>query len=433
MIVKIGLLGCGIVGGALVELLEDRRDDIHATAGVDLELARVAVRSTSKTRSDRLDTALLTTDAESVVNDADIDLVVEVIGGIEPARSLIQSALKAGKSVITANKELLANVGPELYATADANGVDLLFEAAAAGAIPIVRPLRESLLGERVTRVMGILNGTTNYILTKMAEEGADYGEALAEAQRLGYAERDPTADVEGFDAGAKAAIMASLAFGRNVVAGDVYHEGIANISALDIAFAKRLGYEIKLLGIAEVADGSDAIAVRVHPALVPGSHPLASVRDSFNAVFVEGAAAGELMFYGRGAGGAPTASAVLGDVVDAAVNRSRGTHRTVPTGTRATIRPIDELENEYYVNAEVADAPGVLAAVANVFGAHNVSIRSMEQEETEGRRVDDAPTARLAFITHAARERDLQATLAELRQLDVVNDIRSVLRVIGE
>ncbi|MEM9133373.1 MAG: homoserine dehydrogenase [Actinomycetota bacterium] len=442
MNVKIGLLGCGIVGGALVDLLATRHDDIRATTGLELDVVKVAVRSTSKTRADGLDPSLLTTDAESVVNDPEIDLVVEVIGGIEPARSLIQAALKSGKSVVTANKELLANVGPELYATADANGVDLLFEAAAAGAIPIVRPLRESLLGEDVTRIMGILNGTTNYILTKMSEEGADYGEALAEAQRLGYAERDPTADVEGYDAGAKAAIMASLAFGQNVVAGDVYHEGISHVSATDIAFADRLGYEIKLLGIAEVFDvdgagsaasGGREIGVRVHPAMVPRSHPLASVRDSFNAIFVEGSAAGEMMFYGRGAGGDPTASAVLGDVIDAAANRSRATHRSVPNGPRATIRSIDELESAYYVNADVDDAPGVLAAVAGVFGAHEVSISSLEQDQVSGSRAGDTPGARIAFITHKAKERNLQQTLQELRSLEVVTDIRSILRVVGE
>jgi homoserine dehydrogenase len=426
--VKVGLLGCGIVGSALVELLDQRRGVITATTGVELELAAVAVRSTSKERDIDLDPALLTTDAEAVVNDPDIDVIVEVIGGIEPARSLILTALKGGKAVVTANKELLANVGAELYATADANGVDLLFEAAAAGAIPIVRPLRESLLGEDVTRVMGILNGTTNYILTKMADEGASYGDALSEAQRLGYAERDPTADVEGFDAGAKAAIMASLAFGENVVAGDVYHEGISSITQADITFARRLGYEIKLLGVAEVFDDGDGreIAVRVHPAMVPAAHPLASVRDSFNAVFVEGASAGELMFYGRGAGGRPTASAVLGDLIDAAVNKDRGTHRSVPSGPRARIRPIDDLESAYYVNLEVDDAPGVLAAVAGVFGENNVSIQSMEQEGL-------GQEARIAFITHRARERDLQATLHRLRQLGVVTGIRTVLRVIGE
>ena len=426
--VRIGLLGCGIVGGALVELLSERRAFIGQTTGVDLEVAAVAVRSASKQRSDLVDTSLLTTDAEALVKDPSIDVIVEVIGGIEPARSLILTALESGKSVVTANKELLANVGAELYAAADANKVDLLFEAAAAGAIPIVRPLRESLLGEDLTAVTGILNGTTNYILTRMSADGADYGDALSEAQRLGYAERDPTADVEGFDAGAKAAIMASLAFGQNVVAGDVYHEGIASISQDDIAFARRLGYEIKLLGIAErFGDSSGTeIAVRVHPAMVPCDHPLAAVRDSFNAVFVEGAAAGEIMFYGRGAGGLPTASAVLGDLIDAATNKARGTYRPVPSGPRARIRSIDDLESAFYVNLEVGDAPGVLAAVAGVFGRHGVSIRSMEQEGL-------GDGARIAFITHEALERNLQATLHDLRGLDVVTDIRGVLRVIGE
>lgn len=430
---RIGLLGCGIVGGAFVELLNERRAAIAATSGVELELARVAVRSITKERAGDLDPTLLTTDAQSVVDDPTIDLVVEVIGGIEPARSLIQSALRSGKSVVTGNKELLANVGADLYADADAAGVDLLFEAAVAGAIPIVRPLRESLLGEDVTRLMGIVNGTTNYILTQMSTDGVSYAEALAEAQHLGYAERDPTADVEGYDAGAKAAILASIAFGEQVVAGDVFHEGIAGITDADIDYAHRLGYEIKLLAIAEAfapAEGSAGarreIGVRVHPAMVPVDHPLASVRDSFNAVFVEGTAAGELMFYGRGAGGRPTASAVLGDVVDAAANRLRGHHRPVPTGARAKIRSIDDLASAYYVNLEVTDAPGVLAAVAGAFGSHGVSIRSMEQQGL-------GSGARIAFITHRAIERNLRATLADLRRLDVVAGIGSVLRVVGE
>lgn len=436
---RIGLLGCGIVGGAFVELLNERRAAIAATSGVELELARVAVRSITKERAGDLDPALLTTDAQSVVDDPTIDLIVEVIGGIEPARSLIQSALRSGKSVVTGNKELLANVGADLYADADAAGVDLLFEAAVAGAIPIVRPLRESLLGEDVTRLLGIVNGTTNYILTQMSADGVSYAEALAEAQHLGYAERDPTADVEGYDAGAKAAILASIAFGEQVVAGDVYHEGIAGITDADIDYAHRLGYEIKLLAIAEAfppgpgdgaagagSAGRREIGVRVHPAMVPVDHPLASVRDSFNAVFVEGTAAGELMFYGRGAGGRPTASAVLGDVVDAAANRLRSHHRPVPTGARAKIRSIDDLASAYYVNLEVTDAPGVLAAVAGAFGAHGVSIRSMEQQGL-------GSGARIAFITHRAIERNLRATLADLRRLDVVAGIGSVLRVVGD
>jgi homoserine dehydrogenase len=382
------------------------------------------VRSLAKERGVDLDESMLTTDAASVVDDPDVDVVVEVIGGIEPARELILAALAAGKPVVTGNKELLANVGAELFAAAEAAGVDLLFEAAVAGGIPLIRPLRESLAGERITRVMGIVNGTTNFILTRMTEDGASYGDALSEAQRLGYAERDPTADVEGFDAGAKAAIIASIAFGCRVVAGDVYHEGIAGITTDDIAFAARMGYVIKLLAIIDEADG--AICVRVHPAMVPTTHPLASVRDSFNAVFVEGEAVGDLMFYGRGAGGFPSASAVLGDLVDAAANRRKGAHASVGSLAKARLRPIDDVESEYYINLDVADRPGVLAAVAGVFGEHGVSIRSMEQEGL-------GDEARLVFITHRARERDVQHTLRDLRDLEPVDRVNSVLRVIGD
>lgn len=427
----IGVLGCGNVGAALVELIERQGDEIAARTGLRLQVGRVAVRSTSKERAVSLAPELLTTDAHAVVTDPDIDLVVEVIGGIEPARELISTALKGHKPVVTANKELLANVGVELFADADGAGVDLLFEAAVAGGIPIIRPLRESLVGEPVSRVMGIVNGTTNYILTKMAEEGWTYAAALAEAQSLGYAERDPTADVEGFDAGAKAAIIATIAFGAKVVAGDVYHEGISAITQTDIDFASRLGYVIKLLAISERFDDG-TVAVRVHPAMVPAEHPLASVRDSFNAVFVEGGAVGDLMFYGRGAGGFPTASAVLGDVIDAAANLAKGTHATLGTFGRAEMRPVDELRSPYYVNLEVRDRHGVLAAVAGVFGAHEVSIRSMEQEALDPG--GDTPTgaARLIFITHAAREADVRATLQELRALDAVLSVGSVLRVVG-
>lgn len=428
--IRVGLLGCGTVGGALVEMLGERGDDIEARTGIRLEVGSVAVRSVSKNRGSGLAAELFTTDARAVVNDPDIDVVVEVIGGIEPARELILAALANRKPVITANKELLANCGQELADAAAEHRVDLLFEAAAAAAIPIIRPLRESLLGEDVSRVMGIVNGTTNYILTQMTELGAGYADALTEAQNLGYAERDPTADVEGYDAGAKAAIMASIAFGAKVAAGDVYHEGISNISAADIAFANRLGYQIKLLAIAErFGDGSDAapyeIGVRVHPSMVADDHPLASVRGSFNAVFVEGADAGELMFYGRGAGGRPTASAVLGDLIDAAGNRVRETYHPVPGGPAVPIRPIDDQSSAYYLNLEVADAPGVLAEVAGVFGAHGVSIRSMEQEglDTE---------ARLVFVTHEATERDIQATLADLSALEAVQAVGTMLRVIS-
>ena len=427
MTLGIGLLGCGTVGGALAELLASRDN---------LELRAVAVRSATKARSAVVPPDLLTTDAQSVVQRDDVDIVVEVIGGIEPAKSLITEALKAGKPVITANKELISNCGAELLAVADAAGVDLLFEAAVAGAIPIVRALRASLSGENISRITGIVNGTTNYILTKMSEEGADYSEALGEAQRLGYAERDPTADVEGYDAGAKAAIMASIAFTADVVAGDVYHEGISSITATDIDFAQRLGHQIKLLAIAEQfhdAEGKQSVGVRVHPAMVPNSHPLASVRDSFNAVFVEGAASGELMFYGRGAGGFPTASAVLGDVLEAAAALQQGGHRPITVGPRVPITPIDDLPSAFYVNLEVSDAPGVLARVAGALGENGVSIRTMEQHDLQDIDIGvDGETARLVFITHAAPERELRRTLTAFKEMDVVRGVRSVLRVIG-
>ncbi len=422
--VRVGILGCGNVGAALIALLRGRQAEIRARTGLTLEVARVAVRSVARERPVAFDPGVVTHDAAAVVDDPSIDVVAELIGGIEPARELITAALKSGKPVVTANKELLANVGAELFAVADAAGVDLLFEAAVAGGIPLMRPLRESLVGERIRRVMGIVNGTTNYILTRMTEDGASYHDALAEAQSLGYAERDPTADVEGYDAGAKAAIIASVAFGARVVAGDVYHEGIAGITTADIAFAGRLGYVVKLLAIIEQTDGE--IGVRVHPAMVPSDHPLASVRDSYNAVFVEGDAVGNLMFYGRGAGGAPTASAVLGDVVDAAANLRRGTCGSLGVLGKAVIRPIDEVETAYYLTLEVADRAGVLAEVAGVFGRHGVSIKAMEQEGL-------GDEARLIFITHIARERAMQATLGALREIDAVDRVGTLLRVVGD
>jgi homoserine dehydrogenase len=423
--VRIGVLGCGNVGAAFVGLVADQAKEIEARTGVRLEVARVAVRNLSKDRDVELASAVLTHDAHGVVADPDIDLVVEVIGGIEPARELITEALVSGKPVVTANKELLANVGVELFRTADDAAVDLLFEAAVAGGIPLVRSLRESLRGEPIRRVLGIVNGTTNYILTKMTEEGAAYGDALSEAQRLGFAERDPTADVEGFDAGAKAAIIASIAFGARVVAGDVYHEGISHITPADIEVARRLGYVVKLLAIAELDEASGEIAVRVHPTMLPVHHPLASVRESFNAVFVEGGAVGSLMFYGRGAGGLPTASAVLGDVIDAAVNLTKGTHGTLGTFAKARIRPIDETSAEYLLGLEVVDRPGVLHAVTGVFATHGVSIRAAEQEGI-------GEDARLVFVTHEAKESAVQATVHGLRELDVVKHVGGLLRVIG-
>jgi homoserine dehydrogenase len=423
----VGVLGCGHVGAALCALIAEQRDAIDARTGLRLDVTRVAVRNLSRQRDVELPDEVFTNDAASVVAAPDIDIVVELIGGIEPARSLIATALASGKPVVTANKELLANVGGELFAAAAEHGVDLLFEAAVAGGIPLIRPLRESLVGEPVTRVMGIVNGTTNYILTRMTEAGASYHDALAEAQSLGYAERDPTADVEGYDAGAKAAIIATIAFGAEVVAGDVYHEGISGLTAADIAVADRLGYVVKLLAVIERfgAGDDEEVAVRVHPAMVPRTHPLASVRESFNAVFVEGDAVGDLMFYGRGAGGRPTASAVFGDLIDAASNLAQGSAASVGALRRARIRPIDELSSEYYLDLAVSDQPGVLAQVASAFGEHGVSIRSVEQEGM-------GDEARLVFITHVACERDVQATIHDLKELESVRNVGSVVRVLG-
>ena len=422
-VVKVGLLGCGNVGSALVELIDEQRDAIADQTGMRLEVVQVAVRNTAKQRAVQLGADSLTNDALSVVENPSVDVVVELIGGIEPARELILTALQNGKPVVTGNKELLANVGAELYEMADKAGVDLLFEAAVAGGIPLIRPLRESLAGDRVQRILGIVNGTTNFILTRMTEDGSTFQEALAEAQALGYAERDPTADIEGFDAAAKAAIIATVAFSVRVVAGDVYREGIAGVSQADIAFAGRLGYVVKLLAVAEADERG--VAVRVHPAMVPKDHALAAVRDSFNAVFIEGAAVGDLMLYGRGAGGRPTASAVLGDVIDAAANRRRGTRGGLGLLGKARIRPIEELSSQYYVALEVADRPGVLEAVARVFRIHDVSIMQAQQEGI-------GEDARLILITHTAAERAMQGTLSDLRELDVVDRVGSLLRVVG-
>ena len=420
----IGLLGCGTVGGALVDLLDARRATITARTGVELRIGAIAVRDTAKHQDRLADPSLLTTDSAAVVADPEVDIVIELFGGTDPALMLVRTALENGKPVITGNKELLAAHGPELYAVAAEHGVDLLFEAAVAGGIPLIRPLRESLVGEDISRVMGIINGTTNYILTKMTQEGADYAGALADAQALGYAEADPTADVEGYDAGAKAAIIASIVFGVDVRSSDVQHEGISSITAADIDTAKRLGYVIKALAVIERADGE--VAVRVHPAMVSTGHPLANVNDSFNAVFVEGATVGDLMFYGRGAGGVPTASAVLGDLIDAAVNVANGAAARLSITEKARLRSVDELSSQYYLTMVVSDEPGVLAQVATVFGIHGVSIQVMEQSGTGG-------DAELCLILHETTEAALHATLDELDGLDVVRGIGSVIRLVSD
>ncbi|MGZ4452044.1 MAG: homoserine dehydrogenase [Actinomycetes bacterium] len=425
---RLALLGCGSVGSQVVRLLREQSEDLAARVGAPIELVGVAVRRPELQRDANVPAELLTTDAEGLVSRGDIDLVIEVIGGIEPARSLILTALENGASVVTANKALLAEDGSTLFAAAEKANRDLYFEAAVAGAIPILRPLRESLAGDRVRRVLGIVNGTTNFILDKMDTSGAGFAEALEEAQALGYAEADPTADVEGYDAAAKAAILASLAFHSRVTATDVYREGISEVSAGDVAAAREMNSVVKLLAICELSDGPQgpAVSVRVHPAMIPRSHPLASVREAYNAVFVESEAAGQLMFYGPGAGGAPTASAVLGDLVTVARNRLndvRGAGES--TYAQLDVRPMGETLTRYHVAIDVDDRAGVLASVAQAFAAHGVSIQTVRQEG----RGDDA---QLVVVSHRASDEALSTTVANLRTMDFVRDITSVMRVEG-
>ena len=418
------MLGCGVVGGQVAALLEKNNTELSTRAGAKLILKKIAVRDVKAAR-EGVNPALLTTDAQSVINDPEIDIVIEVMGGIDPARELILAAINNGKSVVTANKALLASHGADLFTAADNKGVDLYYEAAVAGAIPIIRPMRESLVGDQITRVMGIVNGTTNYILTKMDEEGRAFDEVLKEAQSLGYAEADPTADIEGFDAASKAAIIAGLAFHSRVSVDDVYREGISSITADDVAVAKTMNHVIKLLAIAELT-ADDRISVRVHPTLIPRSHPLAAVRDAFNAVFVEAKSAGQLMFYGRGAGGAPTASAVLGDVV--AVARHRVSESVGPRESDyadRAIAPIGDTKTQFLIRLDVADKPGVLAAIAQVFATEGVSIQTVRQS---GRGND----AELIVVSHGATESALSATVKALSNMDIVTKVESVLRVQG-
>jgi len=422
--ITVALLGGGTVGSQVARLILEHSEDLAARIGAPLELVGVTVRDASKPR-DGIPAALVTGDAAALAARGS-DIVVEVMGGIEPARTLILQAMAAGSSVVTANKALLAADGATLYAAAADNGVDLYFEASVAGAIPLLRPLRESLAGDRVMKVLGIVNGTTNFILSKMDEEGADYSDVLAEAQRLGYAEADPTADVGGLDAAAKAAILAELAFHTRVTFDDVSCEGITGVTAADVAAAREMGFVIKLLAVAERTEDGGVI-VRVHPTMVPRSHPLASVRDAFNAVFIEAESAGEMMFYGRGAGGAPTASAVLGDVVAVARNlRSGGHGPRESTYADLEIRGIDQARTRYYVNLDVADRPGVLATIARAFSDNGVSIQVVRQDGHG----DDAG---LIVRTHLAKDGDLSRTIEALRGLDVVKQVVGVMRVEGE
>ena len=427
---RVALLGCGTVGSEVARLLTEQAPDLRARVGRPLELVGIAVRRQNRLRPG-LDPSLFTTDAETLVARDDVDLVVEVIGGIEPARSLILAALQRGASVVTANKALLAEDGATLFAAAEQAGADLYFEASVAGAIPIIRPLRESLVGDEITSVIGIVNGTTNFILDKMDTDGAGFAEALAEAQELGYAEADPTADVEGFDAAAKAAILASLAFHSRVLAADVYREGIADVTSSDVASARQIGCVVKLLAICELSSGDNdrdrTVSVRVHPAMIPRSHPLAAVSGAYNAVFVDSQSAGRLMFYGPGAGGSPTASAVLGDLVTVARNRVRGA--VGPGESSYAARPVVSIGSVvtcYHIALQVADVAGVLATIAQCFARHDVSIQTVRQD---GRGAD----AQLVIVTHRATDAALSATVHDLRELEAVLDVTSVMRVEGE
>ncbi|WP_306360610.1 homoserine dehydrogenase [Nocardia sp. CC227C] len=428
--IGVAVLGMGTVGTEVVRILRDHADDICNRVGAPVVLRGVSVRDLGKDRG--LPAELLTTDSEALVTRDDVDIVVELMGGIDPARALIKQALDAGKSVITANKALLADYTGELAAAAENSRADLYFEAAVAGAIPVMRPLIQSLSGDRVNRVVGIVNGTTNFILSAMAETGADYHDVLAEATRLGYAEADPTADVEGFDAAAKAAILASVAFHTRVTSADVYREGISKITAEDLETADAVGCTVKLLAICERVvegpeeGGKESVSVRVYPALIPRKHPLAAVNEAFNAVVVEAENAGRLMFYGQGAGGAPTASAVMGDLVMAARNKFFGGRAPGESVyAELPIAPIGDTPTRYHVNLQVADRTGVLEAVAGEFAKHGVSISTVRQEgHDEG--------ARLVVVTHHAQESALADTVAALAELDSVTSVTSVLRLEG-
>lgn len=428
---RVAILGCGVVGTEVVRRLVTDGDELAARVGARLELVGIGVRDADVERDPVVDRALLTTDAASLVEKADV--VVEVMGGIEPARTLLLHAVAHGAGVVTANKALLAQDGPTLYAAADAAGVDLYYEAAVAGAIPIVRPVREQLAGDTVQRVLGIVNGTTNYVLDTMTTEGLGLDEVVAEAQRLGYAEADPTADVEGYDAAAKAAILASLAFHTRVGIDDVDRTGITGLTADDVAWAARTGHVLKLLAVAERATGQDGTAgvlVRVQPVLVTADHPLASVRGAFNAVFVEAEAAGELMFYGRGAGGAPTSSAVLGDLVQVARHRVLGGKGPVESSYAALpVLPAGDARSRYQVRLEVADRPGVLAAVAGALADQGVSVEAVRQ--TTALDADGRPVATLVITTHTATERAVRATVDVVDALDAVHRVVQVLPVL--
>ena len=420
--IKVALLGVGTVGTGVYKLIQRRADVMVRTIGAQMEVSKILVHNLNKQR-EGIDASLLTDNWQEIVNDPEIQIVVEVMGGIEPARTMILEALHAGKHVVTANKDLLAAYGKELLDAAEEKHCDLLFEAAVAGGIPIIRPLKQCLAGNEIDEVIGIVNGTTNYILTKMFEENMSFEEALAKATELGYAEADPTADVEGLDAGRKVAIMASIAFHSRVVFDDVYTEGITKITADDIAYAKEFDSVIKLLGVAHNTEGG--IEVGVYPMLLNKEHPLASVRDSFNAVFVHGDAVDDAMFYGRGAGELPTASAVMGDIIDVARNIEYGCNGRISCTCyrEIPIKKFDEVENKFFLRMQVKNQPGVLASIATVFGNHGVSIARVVQKHIKGNQ------AELVIVTDKVREDYLKNALEQLRDSENIFEISSVIR----
>ncbi|MGE5380566.1 MAG: homoserine dehydrogenase [Methylocystaceae bacterium] len=426
MAINVGLIGCGTVGSGVVELLKRNAFDIAHRCGEPINLVKVLEIDQAKLKLAGVSPELHAADINDIVGDDDINVVVEVMGGIEPARTYILEAMRRGKNVVTANKDLIAVAGGELLDTAAEFGVDFMFEASVGGGIPVIAPLKQSLPGNRMQQVIGIVNGTTNYILTKMSREGSDFSTVLAEAQRLGYAEVDPTSDTEGIDAARKITILASIAFNSRLTLGDVYVEGITRITPQDINYGRELGYTVKLLAIAKEIDGK--IQVRVHPAFLPNHHPLAAVSGVFNAIFMTGDAVGDVMLYGRGAGKEPTASAVVGDLME--ISRNLKHHSTGRIGCTCyehkVVLPIDELTSKYYLRMTVIDRPGVLATIAGVFGANNVSLASVLQK-TSGQ------AAQLILITHRVKEANLQDSLAVLKGLSMVDSIENVIRVEGD
>ncbi len=424
--VNIALLGLGTVGSGVYKILQNHKADFEQKIGTTINIRRILEINKQRVKELGVDPSLVADDYSVVLNDAEIDIVVEVLGGVDPAREFILAALDKNKHIVTANKELMASQGQEILEKADRSGLDVYFEASVGGGIPIVRPLKQCLVGNKISKVMGIVNGTTNYVLTQMSLAGCAFDEALADAQRLGYAERDPSADIEGHDAAAKIAILASIAFNSRVRSSQVFTEGISDLTPQDIAYARELGCVVKLIGMAK--EENDELEVRVHPTMIPCSHPLASVDGVYNAIFVVGDAVGEVMFFGQGAGSMPAASAIVGDIIDIVRNiQSNSSGRVGCTCLeRKNIKPMDEINSSFYILMEVFDKPGVLAQIAKVFGDNNVSLASVIQKGPQGQ------NAELVFMTHLVKEKDVQAALRGIGDLPIVNQINNVIRVEG-